>query len=159
MLRIVPEDDDDAAPEGNLASGGEDAEEPKEKPSQEETTPDAPAPLPKEAFRSWRKGTRPVKKDRFPGGRQALPPLSRFEYEDDLEDDLEDDYPEEEAKQVARQSVQEDDEIVSETLAMVLEKQGHYQKAIAMYEKLVLQIPEKSSFFAAKIEKLKNLIG
>jgi len=46
------------------------------------------------------------------------------------------------------------DEVYSETLAELLESQGHTTEAIAMYEKLRLKYPEKSRFFAAKIEKL-----
>jgi hypothetical protein len=46
------------------------------------------------------------------------------------------------------------DEVYSETLAELLESQGHLAEAIAMYEKLRLKYPEKSRFFAAKITKL-----
>ena len=34
-------------------------------------------------------------------------------------------------------------------------KQGNYKKAIDIYERLSLQMPEKSDFFAAKIQKLR----
>lgn len=44
---------------------------------------------------------------------------------------------------------------VSETFADLLASQGYKEKAIAMYEKLMEKYPEKSSFFAAKIEALK----
>ncbi len=61
---------------------------------------------------------------------------------------------EEEAEQIAEHSVEEDVEIASETLAILLEKQRLYPKAISMYQRLQLKFPEKSSLFAAKIEEL-----
>ena len=55
----------------------------------------------------------------------------------------------------AEESLKEKEDNVSETLAKILALQGHKDKAIIMYEKLKLQIPEKSAFFAAQIESLK----
>ena len=54
------------------------------------------------------------------------------------------------------QSVSIDGAAISETLAVLMEKQGHIDKAIEMYEKLSLINPEKSAYFAALIEKLKK---
>lgn len=47
-------------------------------------------------------------------------------------------------------------EVVTETMAEVRASMGHYDKAIAIYEKLSLSNPEKSAYFAQKIEALKN---
>lgn len=60
------------------------------------------------------------------------------------------------AQALAERSITENKELVSETLARLLAKQGHRDKAIAMYERLYLVFPEKSAYFAAEIEKLKK---
>ena len=60
------------------------------------------------------------------------------------------------AQELAERSVAENKDVISETLARLLAKQGYRDKAIAMYERLGLAFPEKSSFFAAEIDKLKK---
>ena len=50
-----------------------------------------------------------------------------------------------------------DREVVTEAMAEVWEKQGNKAKATEIYQKLSLLNPAKSSYFAAKIEQLKNL--
>jgi hypothetical protein len=45
-------------------------------------------------------------------------------------------------------------EVISETYANLLASQGYKERAIEMYLKLIEKYPEKSSFFAAKIEAL-----
>lgn len=60
------------------------------------------------------------------------------------------------AQALAERSVTENKALVSETLARLLAKQGHRDKAIAMYERLYLVYPEKSAYFAAEIDKLKK---
>jgi hypothetical protein len=55
----------------------------------------------------------------------------------------------------ADRSLIKNPDIATATLAQVLASQGRIQDSISMFEKLKLQIPEKSAFFAAEIEKLK----
>lgn len=47
-------------------------------------------------------------------------------------------------------------DILTETMAEVLLKQGKPEKAIELYEKLSLMNPSKSIYFAAKIDSIKN---
>lgn len=54
----------------------------------------------------------------------------------------------------AQKSVTKSDEIISESLAIILEKQGHLDDAKKMYEQLMHKYPEKSRYFAAQIDKL-----
>lgn len=61
-----------------------------------------------------------------------------------------------EYKKVARKSLEENAEIVSETLAEILAGQGQNEKAIQMYERLSLIFPKKKAFFAQQIQNLKK---
>jgi hypothetical protein len=55
---------------------------------------------------------------------------------------------------IASHSIEEK-EVVTETMAEVLVKQGRNERAIELYHKLSLLNPTKNAYFAAKIEQLK----
>ena len=56
----------------------------------------------------------------------------------------------------ARKSSEDQDALVTETLALVYADQMLYPKAIATYKKLMLKFPEKSRYFAGQIEQLEK---
>lgn len=73
------------------------------------------------------------------------------------ENDLGTDPELENAIQGIAQNSNEAREIVTETMAEVLEKQGKKDKAIQLYIKLSFLNPDKSTYFAAKIQNLKGI--
>ncbi|MEX1000601.1 MAG: tetratricopeptide repeat protein [Crocinitomicaceae bacterium] len=58
--------------------------------------------------------------------------------------------------QSAKKSLEDSDNLVSETLAKIHLMQGNYSKAITAYQQLSLLYPEKKAFFASQIEKIKE---
>ncbi len=55
---------------------------------------------------------------------------------------------------VADESLEEDEILISETLAHILAIQGKKANAIKMYQQLILTNPQKSDYFAQKIQEL-----
>ena len=56
-------------------------------------------------------------------------------------------------------SSQENDDLMTETLANIYIKQNNFSKALNIFEKLILKYPEKSIYFAARIEETEILIN
>jgi tetratricopeptide (TPR) repeat protein len=112
---------------------------------------DALQPVPKSSFNSWLQQFQPPEVHLLSVHIPEKPGEEQEEIEEDPMPPAKD-----EARKVAARSIAENFGVASETLAALLEAQGLYDKAIAMYERLCLQYPEKNSFFAAKIEELKN---
>lgn len=60
--------------------------------------------------------------------------------------------------ELGKQSLQPSDDIETETLALILEKQGKADKAINVYERLAAKQPNKAQEYASRIEALKKKI-
>jgi tetratricopeptide (TPR) repeat protein len=60
---------------------------------------------------------------------------------------------------MAQKSLEENDDIISETLANLYYEQGYYEKAIKIYRKLILLYPKNSSYFAALIKKIEGKVN
>jgi len=59
--------------------------------------------------------------------------------------------------QVLAENSNAEPEVLTEAMAEVFAKQGKMSKAGEVYQKLSLLNPDKSAYFAAKIENLKGL--
>ena len=58
---------------------------------------------------------------------------------------------------MAQESMEENNSLMTETLAKVYLEQGHYKKAILAYEILSLKYPQKSGLFADRIKAIKQI--
>ncbi|MEQ8703545.1 MAG: hypothetical protein RIC19_06485 [Phaeodactylibacter sp.] len=112
----------------------------------------APSPRPKSSFTSW--------------VAQFQPPDIQTQLSDIMESQKMEDkrqYRKKKNRQIASsvdkivsQSITENGDLVSETLARVLARQGQYDKAEEMYRRLMLVFPEKSDYFAQQILNIKS---
>jgi len=64
---------------------------------------------------------------------------------------------EQKAQASAEAEKAQEDGLCTETLARIYMEQEVYQRAIDIYEKLILLYPQKSAYFASLIEKAKNI--
>ncbi len=67
------------------------------------------------------------------------------------------DLPENFDNEIIEKSVSENDELITETLAMLYFEQKKYDKALEAFQKLSLKYPEKSVYFASRIEEIEKL--
>lgn len=101
----------------------------------EEVKPDDKLGKQLRSFTDWLKTMKKVHEQRLPSGNAAL----------DLT-----------VQTIAEKSNQEE-EIITESMADVYKEQGKVNKAREIYQKLSLLDPSKSAYFAAKIDSLKDL--
>jgi hypothetical protein len=59
---------------------------------------------------------------------------------------------------ISEKSTEENEDFMTETMADLYVQQKNYQKAIEIYNKLILKFPEKKTYFAIQIKKTESLI-
>ena len=126
--------------------------------TQPEGTIDSPKPQPKKSFTSW------IEKFQAPNIQVRLSELMESKKREDSKRKRKRNNKKGKAGKpsppgvgrLALRSITENKEILSETLAELLVSQGEFHRAIEMYQGLMLVFPQKSDFFAEKIENLKR---
>ena len=111
---------------------------------QEKTTGAAEPAVPKNAKRSKKQSNKAELIDRFIQAEPVMPKITAS--------------PAGDIKDLSQENKFDKEELFSETLAKIYVKQQLYEKAIATYIKLSLKYPEKSVYFANRIEKIKENI-
>ena len=111
---------------------------------QEKTTGAAEPATPKNAKRSKKQSNKAELIDRFIQAEPVMPKITAS--------------PAGDIKDLSQENKFDKEELFSETLAKIYVKQQLYEKAIATYIKLSLKYPEKSVYFANRIEKIKENI-
>lgn len=116
---------------------------------------DTPRPQPKQSFTSW------VEKFQSPTVQVRLSELMESKKREDSRKKRKNKKKDKPSNppgvgRLAIKSITENKEILSETLAELLASQGKNSRAIEMYKALMLVFPQKSDFFAEKIENLKS---
>jgi tetratricopeptide (TPR) repeat protein len=86
--------------------------------------------------------------DKFLSSNLGIHPRKYME-EENSPDDLQ--------KDILEKSISENDEMITETLAMIYFQQKKYDKALESFQKLSLKYPEKSAYFASRIEEIEKL--
>lgn len=64
--------------------------------------------------------------------------------------------PTETSNDLSQSSTVENFNIITENMALLHARQGNISRSISIYEELILKYPQKKSYFASQIEKLKN---
>ena len=95
---------------------------------------------------------RPIQHEQEEGKQRKL--IDRFiQFEPKIERGRAAEFPQ---ANLAKESLEEDPELVTETMAQLFARQGKFDKARKVYRKLMEQFPEKSIYFAAQLKSIEK---
>ncbi len=110
-----------------------------------------PRPRPKTSFTSWIAQFQP------PNIQNQLSDIMESKHLEDLKKSKKKRKAgQKDVSNIAEQSITRHPDVISETLAKLLAQQGEKEQAAEIYERLMLVFPEKSAYFANRIEQLKK---